>query len=261
MGKLTYSIPVIKADPSGETRLDTSSLSKREALKTTFPYLTDFQLDEMEDLASEFVPYEFVPNDGVIDYENPKSINKDLFGDWLTEFDGYPLRVIISRDGSVSVYRMRKNSKIDFEEFPSYEFPEMHYTVLMKKYRPLKVFLGENIEGLTGPRGNESSLGSTILLELKPGKYASLGVDIEEFEIDDEILHYYSPVTNTGVPIPVAVGKKYVYDMTAPMRYFPIRIYNEEVPEKDKFDFWHILSKRDDGKDLKVTKRIRNKGY
>jgi len=258
MGKLTYSIPVIKADPSGETRSDASSLSKREALKTTFPYLTDFQLDEMEDLASEFKPIEFVPNDGVIDYENPKSINKDLFGDYFTVFNGgFPLRVIISRDGSVSVYRMPKNSKINFEEFDPLDFPEMHYTILMKKYRPLKVFLGENIEGSE----TETWMGSTILLELKPGKYALLYVGIEEFEIDDEILHYYALVGNSAVPYPLAVGKKYVYSMDS-LKYFPIKIYNEDVPEENKFDFWRILYERsDEGKDLKVTKRIRNKGF
>jgi len=251
MGKLTYRIPVIKPESSNkETHLNPSSLSKRAALKAAFPYLTDFQLDEMEDLAVSFKPVKFEPTDGIIDYKNPENNDERLFGEYFTYLDGgSPLRVVISRDGSVSVYRMRKNSKIDFEEFHPLDFPEMHYTKLMKTYRPLKVFLGENIEG------DDSAPGNSILLELEPGKYASLVVDIKEFEIDDEIVHYYA---REGYP--VAVGKKYVY-MPLELKYFPIRIYNEEVPEKDKFDFWHILSKRDDGKDLKVTKRIRNKGF
>lgn len=82
---------------------------------------------------------------------------------------------------------------------------------------------------------------------------------IEEFEIDDEIIYYFSPVGRNRVPYPVAVGKKYVYDMDG--NYYPIRVYNEDVPEKDKFDFWHILEESDEGKFVRITDSIWNEGW
>lgn len=181
-----------------------------------------------------------------------------IVGTYFTEFNGgQPLRVEINRRGVVSVYRTPTDLDWDALEFEydSDEYPEMYYNELMKEYRPRKIFLGEDVEY----KNVRFWPGNTILLELEPGKYAKLHVGIEEFEIDDEIVYYYSPVGPNKVPYPVAVGKKYIYDMDG--NYYPIKIYNEDVPEKDKFDFWHILDESSEGKPVRITDSIWNEGW
>ena len=150
MGSLTYKIPVIKGktspDEAGSLIDRISQLPKEEALKALFPYLTTRQIDKIEDLLYQFKPVVFQPMSmsNVLDFKDPED---RLFGTYLTEFNGgNPLRVVISRDGVVSVYRLPKDfnwRKDGDDEYPLEEYPEMYYTELMKEYRPKKVFLGE----------------------------------------------------------------------------------------------------------------------
>lgn len=47
-------------------------------------------------------------------------------------------------------------------------------------------------------------------------KYVSIGASIFAFQTDNDVItHYYSDIGNNDVPYPVAVGKKYVYFLTA----------------------------------------------
>jgi hypothetical protein len=70
-----------------------------------------------------------------------------------------------------------------------------------------KIFTGtaSKFPGYTFKKGN------TILLMLKPGKYMFIGGSIFEFETTDVIEKYYSPIGNSNVPYPYAVGQKNTY--------------------------------------------------
>ena len=60
-----------------------------------------------------------------------------------------------------------------------------------------------------GPKFN----GNSILLQIDSNKYVFVGHNIYEFKIDDTINEYYSPVGNSFVPYPVALGSKNNYFM------------------------------------------------
>ena len=55
--------------------------------------------------------------------------------------------------------------------------------------------------------------GNSMLVSLGNSRYAFIGHNIAEFTTpdNDEIVVFYSPVGNSDVPYPVAVGRKYVY--------------------------------------------------
>lgn len=52
----------------------------------------------------------------------------------------------------------------------------------------------------------------SVLLKLKD-KYIFIGSEIYEFTTDDKIIDFKSPIGNSAVPYPVAIGEKYLYFM------------------------------------------------
>jgi len=57
--------------------------------------------------------------------------------------------------------------------------------------------------------------GNSILICVEPGKYIYSGHEVYSFETKngEEIKKYYSPVGNSVVPYPYAIGEKYTYFM------------------------------------------------
>jgi hypothetical protein len=78
---------------------------------------------------------------------------------------------------------------------------ESHLVAYLSKYE--KIFIGKN---------NGFEDGNCILIKLD-NRYIHVGLEIYQFETDDEILDFYSEVGNHSVSYPVAVGKKYAYFM------------------------------------------------
>jgi hypothetical protein len=78
-----------------------------------------------------------------------------------------------------------------------------------------KIFIGDNDlkDKLAAPRGMYP--GNSLLICLGPGKYIYSGHEVYSFETRDneDIKEYYSPVGNSHVPYPYAVGEKYTYFM------------------------------------------------
>ena len=55
--------------------------------------------------------------------------------------------------------------------------------------------------------------GNTVLIQETKTSYIYVGANISQFETDDEILDYLSPLGNSDVPYPVAYSRKYVFFM------------------------------------------------
>jgi hypothetical protein len=57
--------------------------------------------------------------------------------------------------------------------------------------------------------------GNSLLIQVRPGKYIFAGQEIYSFSTVDgeEIQAYYSPVGNSAVPYPYAVGEHHTYFM------------------------------------------------
>jgi hypothetical protein len=78
-----------------------------------------------------------------------------------------------------------------------------------------KLFIGDNLlkAKTAAPKGRYP--GNSLLICIGPGKYIYSGSEIYSFETRDneDIKEYYSPVGNSHVPYPYAVGEKYTYFM------------------------------------------------
>ncbi len=82
-----------------------------------------------------------------------------------------------------------------------------------------KIFIGDNDLRLTmkesgaAPKGMYP--GNSILICVRPGKYIYVGHEIYSLDTKDgeEIKTYYSPVGNSAVPYPYAIGENYTYFM------------------------------------------------
>jgi len=127
---------------------------------------------------------------------------------------GRPYRVVI--EDKVSIY---KNINWKTDEYK-----------LLKTVSVQKVFVGKS----TGkppsadhePNQSKYFVGNSILLHLSGKKYMFIGFKIYEFEIEDEVDHYFSMIGRNDVPYPILLGKKNVYFMLdhayLPRYFFPI---------------------------------------
>lgn len=77
----------------------------------------------------------------------------------------------------------------------------------------IKLFLGDNL--LNDPKSGKKGkfIGNSILIQTEKNKYVYIGTEIYSFKTKEDINKYYSPVGNSGVPYPYAVGKTLTYFM------------------------------------------------
>jgi hypothetical protein len=77
------------------------------------------------------------------------------------------------------------------------------------------IFIGDNDlkDNTSAPKGKYK--GNSILLYIRPGHYLYIGNEIYSFETKDNemISTYFSPVGNSDVPYPYAVGEHHTYFM------------------------------------------------
>lgn len=136
-----------------------------------------------------------------------------------------------------------------------YDEETNHYRIqgkiLETKYS--RIFVGDN--ELNDPDYDlekGSGKGNTILLQTGKDKYTYIGDGIRSFTTKDGdvIQKYYSPVGNSAVPYPYAVGKKYVYLMLdneyEPVEYFDLTkdIYTQYYGHLDLDKFKNKSSKK-----------------
>lgn len=103
----------------------------------------------------------------------------------------------------VKIYKSRIDVYANYEEEKN--FGELLLEI--KNYE--KVFLGSD-------EGDDDyyyyyEKGNNILVKIGEHKYILIGMEIIEFETDEEILEFDSPIGSSAVPYPYAIGKKYSY--------------------------------------------------
>lgn len=78
----------------------------------------------------------------------------------------------------------------------------------------IKVFLGDNLlnDPLAKKKG-KGSLGNSILVKVSIHNYIYIGSEIYSFETEEEIHSYFSPIGNSDVPYPYAIGDSLTYFM------------------------------------------------
>lgn len=134
-----------------------------------------------------------------------------------------PYLVNVQKDNVYIYKRPNKNLESDKE----------NYTKLVKKYKPINVFVGKshlnNMTRASGAHG-KGTIGNSILLQLSKYKYVIIQDSIEEFKTpNDEIIKFISPIGNNDVPYPMAFGKKYVYNFVDEISYINKKDFNKGI--------------------------------
>jgi hypothetical protein len=76
-----------------------------------------------------------------------------------------------------------------------------------------KVPIRNKNDVMIGIDNNHKFHGNSVIIKLKNNKYIFIGYAIYEFQTTDNILNFYSPIGNSDVPYPYAVGEKFTYLM------------------------------------------------
>jgi hypothetical protein len=98
--------------------------------------------------------------------------------------------------------------KSHIDVYANYEEKDNFGELLLEIKNYEKVFLGSD-EGDDDYYYYEE--GNNILVKIGQYKYILIGMETIEFETDEEILEFDSPIGSNAVPYPYAIGKKYSY--------------------------------------------------
>lgn len=129
-----------------------------------------------------------------------------------------------------------------------------------------KIFIGDNDLRDKSYANKGQFPGNSILLEIDQGKYIYIGDTIYSFETrnNEKITKYYSPVGNSQVPYPYAVGENNTYFMldkkSLPNSFLDLKkdaygqFYGHTVEDKEYF------KRIDSAKQKMKTKQIHKRG-
>lgn len=84
--------------------------------------------------------------------------------------------------------------------------------------------------------------GNSILINTTDNKYTYIGSEIYEFETNDNIVDYFSPIGNSDVPYPYAVGTLYTYLMLEKKYVLNSLINITHDPYRDYYDLHEIVT-------------------
>ena len=116
--------------------------------------------------------------------------------------------VVRIRDGNVYVY---KNILITEHRNPRWGEKigeELVYSIT----NPLRVFIGSDPPHLYYNKSNSPKhIGNSILINSRNNEYIYIGESVKSFVTNEAIIQYKSPVGNSAVPYPFAIGPTYTY--------------------------------------------------
>ena len=162
------------------------------------------------------------------------------------------------------IYKIHDNGAVPYlvydygNKVSVYKQPDnMQKKILDFKYK--KIFIGDNTLNFTGYVPKGMGKGNSILLEVLPNEYVYIGNEIKSFTIkqDDVIIKYVSPIGNSDVPYPYAIGKNFTYLMLE-NKYIP----NEFVDLKnDVYAQYYGFDKTSNKKIIAESKKFVVKKY
>ena len=118
-----------------------------------------------------------------------------------------------------------------------------------------KIFIGDNLlkDKAAAPKGMYP--GNSLLIQTGKGKYIYSGHEIYSFETrdDEEIKEYYSPVGNSHVPYPYAVGENFTYFMLD-KETIPNDLLNLKEDAYGQF-YGHTIKDKDISKKIEESKK------
>jgi hypothetical protein len=172
-------------------------------------------------------PFEVIVNGDVVSVYKGKNYDKD----WDEYSDS-------ESDDEVAVpngYYIKRGNQFHQINTDSYYKKTVKdpYHVLIKTFKSYeKVFIGKYKHPDLHPNHQNNRDGNSVLIKLGTNddkyEYVYIGSEIFNFTTEDEILEYHSPIGNSDVPYPYAVGAKNTYLMLDQRC-----ILNSDLPEFD----------------------------
>jgi hypothetical protein len=164
--------------------------------------------------------------------------NENAQNIYYTHNNGAREFAVYVHDDKVNIYKLS-----DKHYYIKYLNNQDYYIEHVATYYYDKIFIGTSpLNDTTQFSGGHGSYfdGNSMLLALNDNTYVFIGTALYEFTMDDEIMEYFSPVGNSDVPYPFAIGKKNVYFMLD-CTYMPKEIYDEYVPEgcTDAYNYYY----------------------
>ena len=149
-------------------------------------------------------------------------------------------RKTTSKNNKPKIYKILDNGGYPFtvHVFPSHlDIYNRHQSKPVYSSKYSLIYIGKNyddyIDGDKWPlvKPSRKDIGNSILF-LNKNVYTYIGSEIYSFRLDDDIIHsYLSPIGNSAVPYPLAIGDKYTYFMIERKR-----IENKDlVPDIDPY--------------------------
>ena len=146
------------------------------------------------------------------------------------------------------------------------------YIDFFKHIKFKKAFIGKSKKNkmttYSGGYGKDFD-GNSFLFQTGKDKYFYIGSEYFDFKtFDDKILKYYSPVGNSDVPYPYAIGEKNIYSFVHPYGYLPIKefsnIKNQDILMDEMFNldpFFILFNKKKSNFKLKLSdyRELKNK--
>lgn len=131
---------------------------------------------------------------------------------------------------------------------------EQFYDKPVFKSRFREIFIGTHEEKGNKPRWG---LGNSILINKTGREYVFIGETIYSFTAKDHIVEYHSPIGNSDVPYPFAIGDKYVYFMIE-YNVIDVTAFDEhEIKDPYTKLYGHDLG-RGDSEQEKNARKLRN---
>lgn len=162
---------------------------------------------------------------------------------------GRPFLVYVGKD-SATVYSAP--NRLDPDSC-SYEEFKNSYTKLVKRFTGVeKKFIPKYPSIMMRGGKTFERTGNSVLLKVKTG-YVFIGDEIYSFKTKEEIKKLYSPVGNSDVPYPLAVGKDNVY-LLLDKKYVSKKDFPKGIDwENDAYGFYYDSL---DGKKMDGVKSI-----
>lgn len=147
---------------------------------------------------------------------------------YYTQHNGAGLFKIVVKDKTIDIYVEDSDDDSDNDNDEEVDMKIRYTKLLFTIVKYSRIFIGQDIN-----LGRFAS-GNSILVELKSKMYIFIGSHIYNFQTTDDIIAYESPIGNSNVPYPYAVGTKYIYLMIENV-YFP-KNFSEN---KDSYNIYY----------------------
>lgn len=141
-----------------------------------------------------------------------KDLDKNIHKNYKTYFindNGNKPFLVAIKNNIAKIFKINKNIENKDNQ------PEYYYNQLIKEYKFNKIFIPKGYDKIdiinNIIKDYKEYQGNSILLETNDN-YVYIGTQIYEFNINDEIINYYSPISG-DVSYPVAIGNENVYFM------------------------------------------------